>query len=133
MKYITLSILLLSFSSCYKSECGGNVPLKIVYKGFNEPELFSAKMYQYVKGSNYTTLLDSVTGYKNRISDLDFDYKIIINTQEVKISNLNKLNISQKKFGFVKTKEMLVCPLDDNFLVLGTNAYQQGDTVFISK
>lgn len=133
MKYITLSILLLSFSSCYKSECGSNLPLQIKFTGFTEQEKYTSIQYRYTKGTNFSTLEDSIIGYNYTIQNIDYDYKIKINSQEIFINNLNKEEKSIKKFGLIKTKEMLVCPLDDNFLLQGTNTYQHGDTVFISK
>lgn len=137
MKYITLSILLLSLSSCYKKKCGGNLPLLVVFNGFSQQEIIWSTLYKYTKGTNFSSLEDSNTHFfysgKERINAIDFDYKIKINTQEIFISNLQKEEKSNKKFGLWKTKEMLVCPLDDNFLVQGTNAYQHGDTVFIYK
>jgi hypothetical protein len=49
------------------------------------------------------------------------------------MSNLTIQKTSIKKVGLSKTKDMMICPLEDNYLVQGTNATQQGDTVFIRK
>jgi hypothetical protein len=74
MKYITLSILLLSLSSCYKKECGSNSSVTISFIGFDPQEINTALLFKYTKGSNFTTIHDSSMLSDHSIGNLDFDY-----------------------------------------------------------